>query len=175
MPKSKEAFHHRGTSYIVMGFLSIFITQLLLNLFIFGYLELEQMGGVWQSSFTIRAFFPEEVSPEVVEDVKERVKALPLVGEVKLVDSEEAKSRFLSYFNLQEEDLGLEENPFPPSLEVQAQRVEELPFLAQELEKIEEFEEFFMGEKIPMLFCAFIAFSLLLGGFYFWLFLFFPF
>ena len=58
MPKSKEAFHHRGTSYIVMGFLSIFITQLLLNLFHFWLLELEQMGGVWQSSFTIRAFFP---------------------------------------------------------------------------------------------------------------------
>lgn len=164
MPKSKEAFHHRGTSYIVMGFLSIFITQLLLNLFVFGYLELEQMGGVWQSSFTIRAFFPEEVSPEVVEDVKERVKALPLVGEVKLVDSEEAKSRFLSYFNLQEEDLGLEENPFPPSLEVQAQRVEELPFLAQELEKIEEFEEVFYGGENTDALLRFYRFFLTAGG-----------
>ena len=111
----------------------------------------------------------------MVEKVQEEVKALPLAGEVRLVSSEEAKNKFLGYFSLQEEDLGLEENPFPPSLEVRARRVEELPLLAQELEEIEAFEEVFMEEKIPRPFSVFIAFSLLREDFYFWPFLFFPF
>jgi len=164
LSKSKEAFYHRGTSYLVMGFLSVFFTQLLLNLFIFGYLELEQMGGVWQSSFTVQAFFRENLSPEVIEKVKEEVETLPLVGDTRLISSEEAKSRFLNYFNLQEKDLGLEENPFPPSLEVRARRVEELPLLAQELEKIEEFEEVFYGGENTEALLRFYHFFLIAGG-----------
>ncbi|HOQ67504.1 MAG TPA: permease-like cell division protein FtsX [Candidatus Atribacteria bacterium] len=162
-----RAFHRRGikSSYLVMGFLSIFFTQLLLNLFIFGYLELQQMGGVWQSSFAIQAFFREGVAPEVVEKVQEEVKALPLAGEVRLVSSEEAKNKFLGYFSLQEEDLGLEENPFPPSLEVRARRVEELPLLAQELEEIEAFEEVFYGGENTEALLRFYRFFLTAGGF----------
>lgn len=164
MSKNKETFYHRGTSYLVMGFLSIFFTQLILNIFIFGYLELEQMGGVWQSSFTIQAFFQENTSPEVIEKVEEEIEALPLVGEVKVISSEEAKNRFLSYFSLQEDNFGLEENPFPPSLEIRAKRVEELPLLAQELEKREEFEEIFYGGENTEALLRFYHFFLAAGG-----------
>ncbi len=164
MSKNKETFYHRGTSYLVMGFLSIFFTQLILNIFIFGYLELEQMGGVWQSSFTIQAFFQENTSPEVIEKVEEEIEALPLVGEVRVISSEEAKNRFLSYFSLQEDNFGLEENPFPPSLEIRAKRVEELPLLAQELEKRKEFEEIFYGGENTEALLRFYHFFLAAGG-----------
>jgi len=147
-----------------MGFLSIFFTQLILNIFIFGYLELEQMGGVWQSSFTIQAFFQENTSPEVIEKVEEEIEALPLVGEVRVISSEEAKNRFLSYFSLQEDNFGLEENPFPPSLEIRAKRVEELPLLAQELEKRKEFEEIFYGGENTEALLRFYHFFLAAGG-----------
>ena len=90
-----------------------------------------------------------------------------------MVDSEEAKSRFLSYFNPRRG------SRFRRKLFLLLWKFKHtgrrIALLAQELEKIEEFEEVFMGEKIPMLFCAFIAFSLLLGAFTLALFFFFPF
>jgi cell division transport system permease protein len=137
----------RKPSFFIMGCLSIFLTQGILNLFIFGYLELDKMKEMWKGSFTLRAFFAEGVPEERIREVQEKIQSWTAVQEVVLVDAEEARRRFLQYFELSEEDLPGGVNPFPASLEVLPRRLEDLPRLAAEMKKIGVFDEVVYGGK----------------------------
>ncbi|MEN3188141.1 MAG: permease-like cell division protein FtsX [Atribacterota bacterium] len=127
--------------------MSIFFTQLILNLFIFGYLELDKMREMWKGSFTLRAFFVVGTPLEKIQEVQQKIEDWAAVKQVVFVDAEEARRRFLQYFALQEEDLPGGENPFPASLEVLPERLEDLPKLAAEMKKIPVFDEVVYGGK----------------------------
>ncbi len=105
------------------------------------------MKEMWRSSFTLRAFFKPDVSSQVVESMRDKIENWSSVQEVTIVEQEEAHQRFLLYFGLSEEDLPVEENPFPASLEILPHRLEDLPALAREIKKIEVFDEVVYGGK----------------------------
>lgn len=137
----------RKPSFFIMGCLSIFFAQVILNLFIFGYLELDKMKEMWKGSFTLRAFFVVGTPPEKIREVQEKIANWAAVKQVVFVDAEEARKRFLEYFALSEEDLPGGENPFPASLEVLPKKLEDLPKLATEMKRIPVFDEVVYGGK----------------------------
>ncbi|MGQ9474411.1 MAG: cell division protein FtsX [Candidatus Caldatribacteriaceae bacterium] len=134
-------------SFFVLGCLSIFFAQILLNVFLFGYLELDKMKEVWRGSFTLRAFFADGVTPEKMAEVQKKVSGWSAVREVVFIGADEARRRFLEYFELAEENFPMEENPFPASLEILPWKLEDLPKLALEMKKIGVFDEVLYGGK----------------------------
>lgn len=147
-----------------MGCLSVFFVQVILNLFIFGYLELDKMKEMWRGSFTLRAFFVPGVSAERIEEVEKKIRDWVAVGDVVFIDAEEARRRFLEYFDLADDDLPGGENPFPASLEVLPKRLEDLPKLAAEMKKIGVFDEVVYGGKNVEELLRFHRFFVSVGG-----------
>ncbi|HSV31081.1 MAG TPA: permease-like cell division protein FtsX [Atribacteraceae bacterium] len=162
-----SVFHRmqRSPHLFLMGFFSIFFTQLIVNIFIFGYLELEKMGAFLGEAFTVKAYFEDTFSSEQIEPILTNIRNFPETREVVLVDREEARRRFLEYFELREEDFPPEDNPFPQSLEVTSRRLEEVPRLAERLREIAYFEEVIHGGRNLETFIDFYQMLLGLGSF----------
>ncbi|MDK2896414.1 MAG: cell division transport system permease protein [Candidatus Atribacteria bacterium] len=129
----------------LMGFLGIFFTLLLVNFFLFGYLEIKEVGISWGETFTVRAYFKPEFSLSEAEEIISQVKQVPGVAGVTFVSPEEARERFLSYFQLGEEEIPVNANPFPGSLEIYCENIEDVPICASQVNEIGVFEEVLYG------------------------------
>jgi len=145
----RDAFHNlkKRPSLVLIGFLSIFFTQLIVNIFIFGYLEMEKMGKFSGESFTIKAYFQNTIQQEEAQAITKKLEQLPNVSKVIFISQEEAQEKFLEYFDLAPEDFPLEENPFPLSVEVIPKRVELIPDLANQIKNIGSFDDVIYGGK----------------------------
>jgi len=162
----REVFRRfrRNPQLFLMGILSIFFTQLIVNVFIVGYLELDKLGTFRGDAFSVRAYFPDDVTTGQAEEVAERLRGYPEVAEVTIVSREQARLKFLEYFDLREEDLPPEENPFPLSVEAASPRVEDVPSLAERLRETGSFDEVLYGGRNVELFLRFYQMLLSTGG-----------
>jgi len=162
----RDAFHNlrRRPSLVLIGFLSIFFTQLIVNIFIFGYLEMQKMGKFSGESFTIKAYFQPDISMEKAQEITQQLKKYPNVSKIVFISQEEAQEKFLEYFNLNQEDFPLEENPFPLSLEVIPTRVESIPELASQIKNTGSFDEVIYGGKNVDVFVKFYHMLLSVGS-----------
>jgi len=161
-----DAFHNirNRPSLILIGFLSIFFTQLIVNIFIFGYLEMEKMGKFSGESFTIKAYFQSGVDDEKAQETIEKLRNLPDVSTIVLVSKEEAQKKFLEYFEMAPEDFPLDENPFPLSVEIIPKRVESIPDLADQLKNTGLFDDVIYGGKNVDVFVKFYHVLLSVGS-----------
>lgn len=145
-PAQKGLSPVRRSPYLfLMGFLGVFFTLLMVNFFLFGYLEVKAVGIGWGETFTIRAYFKPEFSLAEVEEIVFQVKQLPGVAEVKFVSPEQARERFLNYFQLGEEEVPANINPFPGSLEIDCETIEDIPVCASQVDELGVFEEVVYG------------------------------
>ncbi len=161
-----EAFRRfrRNPQLFLMGFLSIFFTQLIVNVFIVGYLELDKLGTFSGEAFSVRAYFPDNVNMAQAEEVVERLREYPEIAEVIVVSREQARLRFLEYFDLRDEDIPPEENPFPLSVEAASHRVEDVPRLAERMQETGSFDEVLYGGRNVELFLRFYQMLLSTGS-----------
>ena len=162
----RDAFHNlrKRPSLVLIGFLSIFFTQLIVNIFIFGYLEMEKMGKFSGQSFTIKAYFQSEVTDEKAQETVQKLKNLPDVSSIVFLSKEDAQKKFLEYFELTPEDFPVDENPFPLSVEIIPKRVESIPELANQVKNTGLFDDVIYGGKNVDVFVKFYHMLLSVGS-----------
>lgn len=150
----------RRPGLFLLGLLSILLVSFLGNAISLGYLEFLKLREHWRERFVVRVFFKEGLGEEDMEKAREFAASLR-VARVVFVSPEEAKKRFLERTGLAQENV--KDIPFPPSLEVIPERIEDLPSIVERLRGNPSFGEILYGgqevESFLRLFRLFIRFG----------------
>lgn len=135
----------RKPGLFVLAFLGVFLSQLLLNVVTFTYVETVKLRGSWRERFVVRAFFRGTLSSESMDGVRLSLATHPLVERVVFVSPEEAKERLQNRLGLGEEEFP--ETLLPASLEIYLKNIEDLPDFVRGLQKNDAFEEVLYGGR----------------------------
>ena len=115
----------KRTSFVAVAMISI--SLLIVGLFLLVAENLGRAAEEWQGKSRVIVYFETEATPQQVQAVDRYLSTRPELSRRKLVTREEALARFKTYFaNLSEVVGQLDENPFPPSYEIDVE-----PRLAQ--------------------------------------------
>jgi cell division transport system permease protein len=115
----------KRTSFVAVAMIAI--SLLIVGLFLLVAENLGRAAEEWQGKSRVIVYFETEATPLQVQAVDRYLATRPELSRRKLVSREEALARFKTYFaNLSEVVGQLEENPFPPSYEIDVE-----PRLAQ--------------------------------------------
>lgn len=129
----------------IMSFASIStvaVSMLVLGMFMLIFLNTNNLAQYLESQVQISVYMEDTVTSEELDEVSEKLKALPGVEEVTMINKEQALERFRERLGEQQnllDSLG-EENPFPNSFEVQVdapERIKEITPAINELPKVE--------------------------------------
>jgi len=108
----------KRTSFVAVAMIAI--SLLIVGSFLLVAENLGRAAAQWQGKSRIVIYLDTNVTPQQVRAVDAFLAARPELARRKLVSREEALARFKSYFaNLSEVVGQLDENPFPPSYEVE--------------------------------------------------------
>ena len=108
----------KRTSFVAVAMIAI--SLLIVGSFLLVAENLGRAAAQWQGKSRIVIYLDTNVTPEQVRAVDAYLAARPELARRNLVTREEALTRFKSYFaNLSEVVGQLDENPFPPSYEVE--------------------------------------------------------
>jgi cell division transport system permease protein len=108
----------KRTSFVAVAMITI--SLLILGCFLLVAENLGRAVAQWQGKSRVNIYFEEEATPEEVQAVDAFLAARPALAHRRFVTREEALARFKSYFSNLSEVVGqLDENPFPPSYEVE--------------------------------------------------------
>jgi cell division transport system permease protein len=115
----------KRTSFVAVAMIAI--SLLIVGLFLLVAENLGRAAEEWQGKSRVIVYFETEATPQQVQAVDRFLATRPELARRKLVTREEALARFKTYFaNLSEVVGQLDENPFPPSYEIDVE-----PRLAQ--------------------------------------------
>jgi cell division transport system permease protein len=115
----------KRTSFVAVAMIAI--SLLIVGLFLLVAENLGRAAEEWQGKSRVIVYFETEATPQQVQAVDRFLATQPELARRKLVTREEALARFKTYFaNLSEVVGQLDENPFPPSYEIDVE-----PRLAQ--------------------------------------------
>ncbi|ATW25907.1 cell division protein FtsX [Candidatus Formimonas warabiya] len=114
----------------IFSLLSTGLIVFILAMVISGWWVSSQVVAAIQGEAEINAYFDENMAPGAVGQLMERMKGIPGVREVRLVDQEEAYERMVEILGKEARVLSLfDENPFSPFLEVKIDLAEMDPIL----------------------------------------------
>ncbi len=119
----------KRTSFVAISMIAI--SLLILGSFMLIAENLEHALAQWQGKSRINIYFDPQATPEQVAAVERYLATHPDLARKSFVSREEALRRFRMYFaNVSELVSQLDENPFPPSYEVEVTRkyVQSRPF-----------------------------------------------
>jgi cell division transport system permease protein len=115
----------KRTSFVAVAMIAI--SLLIVGLFLLVAENLGRAAEEWQGKSRVIVYFETAVTPQQVQAVDAFLGKQPELARRKLVTREQALVRFKTYFSNLSEVLGqLDENPFPPSYEIDVE-----PRLAQ--------------------------------------------
>jgi cell division transport system permease protein len=115
----------KRTSFVAVAMIAI--SLLIVGLFLLVAENLGRAAEEWQGKSRVIVYFETAVTPQQVQAVDAFLGKQPELARRKLVTREQALARFKTYFSNLSEVLGqLDENPFPPSYEIDVE-----PRLAQ--------------------------------------------
>ncbi|HEX9986117.1 MAG TPA: permease-like cell division protein FtsX [Thermoanaerobaculia bacterium] len=118
----REAFRRlwvsKRTSFVAIAMIAI--SLLILGSFMLIAENLERAVERWQGRSRVNVYFEPEATPEQIRGVELYLASHPQIARRTFVTREQALIRFRSYFaNLTEVVGQLDENPFPPSYEIE--------------------------------------------------------
>ena len=119
----------KRTSFLAISMLTI--SLLILGFFMLAAENLEHALTTWQGKSRVNIYFDPDVTAEQIAAVERYLIAHPELARRNFVSRDEALDRFKTYFaNVSELVSQLDENPFPPSYEVEVTRryVQSRPF-----------------------------------------------
>jgi len=160
----KSGVARRRWLQLNLAWVGVFLVQFLFNFFLVGIFGLQELQESWVQSLLIKAYFKPEIKQEEVEKWLTKIKSFPQVRKVVLVTPQEAEKRFLESLGLTREDLSLQDNPFPPALEITCNNLEEIAPLAEYLGGLEVFDEVLSGASQARNFLSFYYILLVTGG-----------
>ncbi len=115
----------KRTSFVAVAMIAI--SLLIVGLFLLVAENLGRAAEEWQGKSRVIVYFETEATPQQMQAVDRFLATNPELARRKLVTREEALARFKTYFSNLSEVVGqLDENPFPPSYEIDVE-----PRLAQ--------------------------------------------
>jgi cell division transport system permease protein len=115
----------KRTSFVAVAMIAI--SLLIVGLFLLVAENLGRAAEEWQGKSRVIVYLETEATPQQVQAIDRFLATQPELARRKLVTREEALARFKTYFaNLSEVVGQLDENPFPPSYEIDVE-----PRLAQ--------------------------------------------
>ncbi|HEV7922721.1 MAG TPA: permease-like cell division protein FtsX [Thermoanaerobaculia bacterium] len=108
----------KRTSFVAVAMITI--SLLILGSFLLVAENLERAVTQWQGKSRVNIYLEAEATPEEIRAVDTFLAARPTLAQRHFVTREQALARFRSYFSNLSEVVGqLDENPFPPSFEVE--------------------------------------------------------
>lgn len=108
----------KRTSFVAVAMITI--SLLVLGCFLLVAENLGRAVTQWQGKSRVNVYLEDEATPEEVRAVEAFLAARPSLAHRRFVTREQALARFKSYFSNLSEVVGqLDENPFPPSFEVE--------------------------------------------------------
>lgn len=108
----------KRTTFVAISMIAI--SLLIVGVFLLVAENLGRAAAQWQGRSRVVVYLDAAATPEEAKTVDAFLAARPELSQRKLVTREEALARFKSYFaNLSEVVGDLEENPFPPSYEIE--------------------------------------------------------
>lgn len=101
--------------------------------------SVNQISEQWQNHTRLSAYLHQKIKPLAMEQLRERLQAMPELETVELVTPEQAKQEFIQHSGLGELLQGLESNPLPAVLLIQPKsdvsRFEQLQQIRKDLEQ----------------------------------------
>jgi cell division transport system permease protein len=108
----------KRTSFVAVAMITI--SLLILGSFLLVAENLERAVTQWQGKSRVNVYLEPEATEEEIRAVDAFLAARPTLAQRRFITREQALARFRSYFSNLSEVVGqLEENPFPPSFEIE--------------------------------------------------------
>ncbi|HEA47141.1 MAG TPA: hypothetical protein ENH97_01880 [bacterium] len=101
---------------------TLFISFIILGVFLVGIENMDQVISAWEEEVAIVAFLKEDLSPDEVDKLYDKIMGEEYVEEIIYTSKEEALEKFLKEEALEKEMDILGENPFPASVLVKTER-----------------------------------------------------
>ncbi len=102
--------------------MTLFISFIILGVFLVGIENIDRVLSDWEKEVVIVAFLKEDLGPDEIDKLYDKIMGEECVEEIIYTSKEEALEKFLKEDALEKEIDILKENPFPASLLVKTER-----------------------------------------------------